>query len=69
MKKNMGMVDKVIRTIVAIVFSVLYFMGILEGTVGIVLIALSVIFLLYEFIWVLFHFYTIFGMNTCKVNK
>jgi hypothetical protein len=46
MKKNMGIVDKVIRTIIAIVFLTLYFTNVLTGTLGIVLIVLSVVFLL-----------------------
>lgn len=46
MKKNMGIADKVIRTIIAIVFLTLYFTNVLTGTLGIVLIALSIVFLL-----------------------
>lgn len=46
MKKNMGIVDKVIRTIIAIVFLTLYFTNVLTGTLGIVLMVLSVVFLL-----------------------
>jgi hypothetical protein len=46
MKKNMGIADKVIRTIIAIVFLALYFTNVLTGTLGIVLIVLSVVFLL-----------------------
>lgn len=68
MKKNMGVIDKIVRVIVAITFTVLYFMGILDGTIGIVLIVLSVVFLLTSMIGFC-PLYTIFGMNTCKVNK
>jgi hypothetical protein len=68
MKKNMGMIDKIVRVIVAITFTVLYFMGILDGTLGIILIVLSVVFLLTSMIGFC-PLYTIFGMNTCKVNK
>jgi hypothetical protein len=46
MKKNMGTTDRVIRLIIAVVFISLYASGSIVGTVGIVLIALSVIFLL-----------------------
>lgn len=46
MKKNMGFADKVIRTIIAIVFLALYFTNVLTGTLGIVLVALSLVFLL-----------------------
>ena len=44
MKKNMGTVDKVIRILVAVVVVVLYFTHVISGTLGIVLLALSAIF-------------------------
>ena len=44
MKKNMGTVDKVIRILVAIVVVILYFTNVISGTLGIVLLALSAIF-------------------------
>jgi len=50
MKKNMGLADRLIRTIIAIVFISLYYTGIVSGTLGIILIALSVIFLITSFI-------------------
>ena len=34
MKKNMGMLDKVIRVIIAVVIGVLYYMQIITGTLG-----------------------------------
>lgn len=46
MKKNMGTTDRVIRAIIAVIFISLYVSGSITGTVGIVLIALSVVFLL-----------------------
>jgi len=46
MKKNMGSADRVIRIIVAAMFVVLYFTGVVGGTIGLVLIALSAIFVL-----------------------
>ena len=41
MKKNMGTIDRVLRLTIAIVFGVLYYMGIIEGTLGIVLIIIA----------------------------
>jgi len=45
MKKNMGTTDRVIRILVAILFSVLYFAGVIQGTTGVILLILSVVFL------------------------
>lgn len=46
MKKNMGSADRIIRTFVALLVAVLYFTGVISGTVAIVLGVLAVIFLL-----------------------
>jgi hypothetical protein len=46
MKKNMGLADRIIRVIIAATFIALYFMGTVTGTPGLVLMALSVIFVL-----------------------
>ncbi len=46
MKKNMGSTDRVIRVLLAIVFSVLYFTGTISGTLGLVLLILGGVFLL-----------------------
>jgi len=46
MKKNMGIADRVIRVIIAAIFLTLYFTNVLTGTLGIVLIVISGIFLL-----------------------
>lgn len=65
MKKNLGSADRVIRVILTAVFAVLYFTGIVPGTVGLVLVALGGIFVLTS----LFSFcpiYAIVGLNTCS---
>jgi hypothetical protein len=46
MKKNMGSADRIIRVIMAAIMIALYFTGTITGTFGIVLIALSTIFVL-----------------------
>lgn len=46
MKKNMGTLDRVIRTIIAAVIIVLYLTGQIGGTAAIVLGIIAVIFLL-----------------------
>jgi hypothetical protein len=50
MKKNMGTVDRVIRTLIAIGVGILYFTGQISGTLAIVLGALAIIFLLTSFV-------------------
>ena len=65
MKKNMGKIDKGLRILVAIVFAVLNFMGIVTGTVGIILLVLSVIFLLTSLVSFC-PLYLPIGLNTSK---
>lgn len=65
MKKNMGKADSAIRLVVAAIIAVLYFMNIINGTLGIILLVVAVVFAATSFI----NFcplYTIFGMSTCK---
>jgi hypothetical protein len=50
MKKNMGIVDRVTRMVIAVIFVSLYASGIIQGTTGIVLIALSIVFVLTSFL-------------------
>lgn len=46
MKKNMGSADRITRVIIAAIMVTLYFTGTITGTLGIVLIVLSVVFVL-----------------------
>lgn len=65
MKKNMGKVDIIVRIVLALLFSVLYFTGIVPGTIGLVLLVFGGIFLFTSII----NFcplYILFGINTCK---
>lgn len=43
MKKNVGNIDRVIRILIATVAAILYFTGILTGTVGIVLLVVGLV--------------------------
>ena len=63
MKKNMGSADKIIRIVVAIVVATLYFMGIITGTLGIVLLVAAAVFVLTSFISFC-PIYILFGLNT-----
>jgi hypothetical protein len=45
MPKNMGSVDRVARTVFAVVVAVLYFTGVITGTLAIILAVLALVFL------------------------
>lgn len=68
MKKNMGSADRVIRIILAAIFAILYFTGVVTGVFGIVLLILGGIFLLTSFISFC-PLYAPFGITTCKVKE
>jgi hypothetical protein len=67
MKKNMGGTDKVIRILIAIIFFLLYFTGVVAGTLGGVLVALGVVFVITSLVGVC-PLYLPFGINTCKTK-
>jgi hypothetical protein len=65
MKKNMGTTDRIARIGVAVIIAVLYFTGVINGTVAVILLALAIIFLLTGFISFC-PLYLPFGISTCK---
>jgi hypothetical protein len=67
MKKNMGNIDRVIRVLIALVVIALYFANVISGTVALVLLVLSAVFILTSVISFC-PLYTLFGINTCKKN-
>lgn len=68
MKKNMGTIDKVIRILVAVVLAVLFFTKVITGTLGIVLLAVAVIFVLTSLISFC-PLYLPFGISTKNRNS
>ena len=68
MKTNMGSIDRVVRIIIAVVVGFLYYQGIISGTIGIVLMALAVIFLLTSFVSFC-PLYFPFGISTKKKQE
>lgn len=68
MKKNMGTADRAIRTILAIVFAVLYATNVITGTLGVVLLVLAGVFLATSFTSFC-PLYAPFGLKTCSVEK
>jgi hypothetical protein len=65
MKKNMGNIDKIIRVIIALAFSALYFTGTVTGIFGYILLALGAIFILTS-IMNFCPLYLPFGLSTCS---
>ena len=65
MKANMGTADRIVRILIAITVGILYYMGIIPGTVGIVLMIVAVIFLATSFISFC-PLYWPFGLSTRK---
>ena len=65
MKKNMGTIDKVIRILVAVVVVVLWLTNIISGTLAIILLAFSAIFVVTSFLSFC-PLYLPFGLSTRK---
>lgn len=65
MKKNMGIADKLIRVIIAIVVVILYFTNVISGTLAIILLAVSAIFIITSLISFC-PLYLPFGLSTRK---
>ncbi|MBI9052259.1 MAG: DUF2892 domain-containing protein [Bacteroidales bacterium] len=68
MKKNMGIVDKIIRSLIALIVMVLFYFKVISGTLGVVLLVIAGVFLLTSFVSFC-PLYKIFGFNTCPATK
>jgi hypothetical protein len=68
MKKNMGKLDRAIRTVLAILFIASYALGFVSGLLGSVVLVLAVVFLLTSVISFC-PLYTLLGLTTCKSEK
>ncbi len=65
MTKNMGALDRAIRTLIAVVIGVLYFTNVISGAVAIVLGIVAILFLVTSFVsWC--PAYLPFGLSTRK---
>lgn len=68
MKRNVGVFDKAFRIVAAIVIALLYYFGVISGTVGLVLIIVAIVLLLTALI----NFcglYALFGCSTCSKKE
>ena len=68
MEKNMGLADRNIRVIIAAIIVTLYITKIITGTLGIILIVLSAVFLLTSLVGFC-PLYLPFGLNTLRKKK
>jgi fatty acid desaturase len=68
MKKNMGSTDRIIRILLAVVVSVLYFTNTITGTFGIVMLVIAGIFLATSLVSFC-PLYSLIGLNTCATKK
>jgi hypothetical protein len=68
MKQNMGSYDKLIRLALAIVLIVLFYTGVIKGTIGIIGLVLALIFTVTSLISFC-PVYTLFGISTFKKEK
>ena len=67
MKKNMGNSDRIIRLMVAVLLVVLFFTGVVTGTLGITALVVAGIFTITSFVSFC-PLYAIFGVRTCPRN-
>jgi hypothetical protein len=68
MKKNMGTIDRIIRVIIAAIVGILYYTGILSGTLGIVMLVLAGVLVLTSLIRFC-PIYAPFGISTCALKE
>jgi len=61
----MGTTDKIIRIVIAVLFTVLFFTQAVTGVAGIILLVLAAVFILTSLIGSC-PLYLPFGINTCK---
>ncbi|MEI7629170.1 MAG: DUF2892 domain-containing protein [Bacteroidota bacterium] len=68
MRKNIGNLDRIVRIILSVVFAALYFMEVITGTIGLVLLIAGGVLLataLIDFCPI----YKIFGINTIPPDE
>ncbi len=65
MKQNMGQTDKIIRVTAAVVIAVLWYFGVISGTLALILGAIAAIFILTSLVGVC-PLYLPFGLSTLR---
>ena len=64
----MGLADRLVRIIIALVIAVLFFTHVITGVLGIVLLVFAGVFLLTSMISFC-PLYTLFGLKTCSTEE
>lgn len=67
MKKNIGNTDKLIRLMLALLVAVLYFTGMISGTLAVILGVIAVILVTTSMVRFC-GLYTLLGISTCKTK-
>lgn len=65
MEQNMSMTDKYVRMALALTIALLYFFGIITGTLALVLVIVGIIFALTSVVRFC-PLYKVFGISTCR---
>lgn len=68
MKKNMGIIDRIIRILIVVVIVILYFTQVITGTLTIILGLVGLVVLLTSLVGVC-PLYLPFGIKTCKTHR
>lgn len=68
MKKNMGIIDKTMRILLAVLIGILLFTEAITGTVAIILGIVSLIFIATAFASFC-PLYAVSNINTCKIKR
>ena len=68
MKKNMGSFDSIIRLVIAAAIAILIFMGVINGTVAIILGIVDVV-ILFTIFFSFCPLYAVFKCDTRAINK
>ncbi len=66
--KNMGSIDRILRVVAALVVGILYFTNVISGTLAIVLLVFSAVFLITSLVSTC-PIYLPFGIKTCKTKS
>lgn len=67
MKRNMGIIDRVIRIAIAITLGFLFVQGIVSGALGVILMIVAGVFVLTSVVG-LCPLYRLVGVSTCKTK-
>ena len=68
MPKNMGILDRALRTVLALVIGYFWWTGAITGTLGVVLLLAAAVFLLTSLVSFC-PLYRVVGMSTCRTKS